>query len=281
MAGYSDTRQLIIDTLMGRPAGTEIQPEDHQAFALALNDYIRNVELNSGNAFIGFAQADTVPIQSDNGQCFYISTVPPSTNIVYANFIDSEGNPISVTTPSGKMAFVTLIWNTRNWDSQITIIETNWSQVLEDNIASGAVTGPKIAPNSISTSKIIDGTIQSTDLNPNAFDNTLTTSGKIAPADVVGSKLTELVNKKDDIEQKIRQSIASEAFAFSNFQYINGNLTSATIVWFDGTNGTMTIVYNADSTISYIRYKYGNDFYRNTFTYNADGSVASNTITKE
>lgn len=192
MAGYRDTRQLIIDTLMGRPAGTEIQPEDHQAFALALNDYIRNVELNSGNAFIGFAQADTVPIQSDNGQCFYISTVPPSTNIVYANFIDSEGNPISVTTPSGKMAFVTLIWNTRSWDSQITIIETNWSQVLEDNIASGAVTGSKIAPNSISTSKIIDGTIQSTDLNPNAFDETLSTPGKIAPADVVGSKLTEL-----------------------------------------------------------------------------------------
>ena len=89
MAGYSDTRQLIIDTLMGRPAGTEIKPEDHQAFALALNDYIRNVELNSGNAFIGFAKADTVPIQSDNGQCFYISTVPPDTNIIYTNFIDN------------------------------------------------------------------------------------------------------------------------------------------------------------------------------------------------
>lgn len=222
MAGYSDTRQLIIDTLTGRPAGTEIQPEDHQAFALALNDYIRNVELNSGNAFIGFAQADTVPIQSDNGQCFYISTVPPSTNIVYANFIDSEGNPISVTTPSGKMAFVTLIWNTRNWDSQITIIETNWSQVLEDNIASEAVTGPKIAPNSISTSKIIDGTIQSTDLNPNAFDNTLTTSGKIAPADVVGSKLTELDEKFQEKLQagdgiKIEGNVISNDFDHSEF----------------------------------------------------------------
>lgn len=203
MAGYSDTRQLIIDTLMGRPAGTEIQPEDHQAFALALNDYIRNVELNSGNAFIGFAQADTVPIQSDNGQCFYISTVPPSTNIVYANFIDSEGNPISVTTPSGKMAFVTLIWNTRNWDSQITIIETNWSQIFENNIA----------PNSIDSSKIIDGTIQSTDLNPNAFDETLSISGKIAPADVVGSKLTEfeseLYNLNDDSTIKVGYELGS------------------------------------------------------------------------
>ena len=192
MAGYSDTRKLIIDTLMGRPAGTEIQPEEHQAFALALNDYIRNVELNSGNAFIGFAQADTVPIQSDNGQCFYISTVPPSTNIVYANFIDSNRNPISVTTPPNKMAFVTLIWDTKSWDSQITIIETNWSRVFENNIASGAVTGDKIAPNSIDSSKIIDGTIQLTDLNPDAFDKTLTKPDKIAPADEVGTKLIKL-----------------------------------------------------------------------------------------
>ena len=249
MAGYSDTRQLIIDTLMGRPAGTEIQPEDHQAFALALNDYIRNVELNSGNAFIGFAQADTVPIQSDNGQCFYISTVPPSTNIVYANFIDSEGNPISVTTPSGKMAFVTLIWNTRNWDAQITIIETNWSQVLEDNIASGAVTGPKIAPNSISTSKIIDGTIQSTDLNPNAFDNTLTTPGKIAPADVVGSKLTELESKVDEI---IMDDVP---FTFEG--YIVNNQTGKTPGSFVNSSGykstDFTNVENADRIVAKLK----------------------------
>ena len=104
---------------------------------------------------------------------------------------------------------------------------------------------------------------------------------KVSTGIASDEKLSELVNKEDDIEQKIKQSISSEAFAFSNFQYINGNLTSATIVWFDGTNGTMTIVYNSDSTINYIRYKYGNDFYRNTFTYSADGNVASNTITKE
>ena len=104
---------------------------------------------------------------------------------------------------------------------------------------------------------------------------------KVSTGIASDEKLSELVNKEDDIEQKIKQSISSEAFAFSNFKYINGNLTSATIVWFDGTNGTMTIVYNSDSTINYIRYKYGNDFYRNTFTYSADGNVASNTITKE
>ena len=137
MAGYEDTRQLIIDTLMGRPAGTEIQPEDHQRFALALTDYIRSVELNSGNAFIGFAQTDTVPIQSDNGQCFYISTVEPGQTVNFVNFIDSNGNVISVSSPEGKMSFVTLIWNTQYWSYQSTVIDTNWviKQTTGDNEA--------------------------------------------------------------------------------------------------------------------------------------------------
>ena len=47
MAGYSDTKQMIIDALMGRPEGTQIQPEDHQAFALQIIDYIKSVELSS------------------------------------------------------------------------------------------------------------------------------------------------------------------------------------------------------------------------------------------
>ena len=57
MAGYEDTRQMIINTLTNRLAGTEIQPRDHQEFALAITDYVRSVELLSGNAFIGFAEA--------------------------------------------------------------------------------------------------------------------------------------------------------------------------------------------------------------------------------
>ena len=31
MAGYDDTYQMIISTLMGRPVGTEIQPDSQQA----------------------------------------------------------------------------------------------------------------------------------------------------------------------------------------------------------------------------------------------------------
>lgn len=224
MAGYKDTRQLIIDTLMNRPAGTEIQPENHQEFALAITDYVRSVELLAGNAFIGFAEANTVPVQSDKGQCFYISTVGPGQTVNFVNFIDSDGNVISVSSPGGKMSLVTLIWNTQYWSSQIVTMDTNWSisqqsgsselmvmsqKAITDelnkkvgngvlaqttDIASGAITGPKIAENSITTSNIVDGTIQSTDINSNAFDSTLKNAGKLADAKAVGDAINKLKN---------------------------------------------------------------------------------------
>lgn len=123
MPGYSDTRQLIIDTLMGRPAGTEIQPEDHQAFALALNDYIRSVELVAGSGVpVAFAEPDTVPIQPNNGQAVYLSYVPRSVTKNFVNFIDQSGNSISVTSSSGDVKLVTLLWNGSYWSSQIVTI---------------------------------------------------------------------------------------------------------------------------------------------------------------
>lgn len=224
MAGYEDTRQMIINTLTNRLAGTEIQPEDHQEFALAITDYVRSVELLSGNAFIGFAEANTTPVQSDKGQCFYISTVRPGQTVNFVNFIDSNGNAISVSSPGGKMSLVTLIWNTQYWSSQIVTMDTNWSiaqqsgnsesmvmsqKAITDelnkkvgngvlaqttDIASGAITGPKIAENSITTSNIVDGTIQSTDINSNAFDSTLKNAGKLADAKAVGDAINKLKN---------------------------------------------------------------------------------------
>ena len=123
MAGYSDTRQLIIDTLMGRPAGTEIQPEDHQAFALALNDYIRSVELVAGSGVpVDFAEPDTVPVQPDNGQAVYLSYVPRSATKNFVNFINKSGNSISITSSSGEVKLVTLLWNGSYWSSQIVTI---------------------------------------------------------------------------------------------------------------------------------------------------------------
>lgn len=123
MAGYADTRQMIIDTLMGRPAGTEIQPEDHQAFALQITDYIRSVELVAGNAApIGFADASTVPVQPDNGQAVYLSSVGGAQTVVFSNFIDQSGNAISVTSTANVIKLVTLLWNGQYWSSQITSV---------------------------------------------------------------------------------------------------------------------------------------------------------------
>ena len=123
MAGYSDTRQLIIDTLMGRPAGTEIQPEDHQRFALQITDYVRSVELVAGNATpIGFANADTVPVQPDNGQAVYLSSVSGAQTVTFSNFIGQNGSPISVTSTENVIKFVTLLWNGQYWSSQVTSV---------------------------------------------------------------------------------------------------------------------------------------------------------------
>lgn len=63
MAGYNDTKAMIISTLMGRPAGTEIQPENQQAYELNMLDYIRNLELISSSPIIGIADETTTPVQ--------------------------------------------------------------------------------------------------------------------------------------------------------------------------------------------------------------------------
>ena len=205
MAGYEDTRQMIINTLTNRLAGTEIQPGDHQEFALAITDYVRSVELLSGNAFIGFAEANTTPVQSDKGQCFYISTVGPGQTVNFVNFIDSNGNVISVSSPDGKMSLVTLIWNTQYWSSQVTTIDTNWSIAQQSGDSESMVMSQKAVTDAIAevinklitTDRIEDGAVTTEKIATSAFDSTLSVSGKIAPANIVGEKLTELEKYKD------------------------------------------------------------------------------------
>ena len=203
MAGYEDTRQMIINTLTNRLAGTEIQPDDHQEFALAITDYVRSVELLSGNAFIGFAEANTTPVQSDKGQCFYISTVGPGQTVDFVNFIYSNGNAISVSSPDGKMSLVTLIWNTQYWSSQVVAIDTNWSIAQQSGDSESMVMSQKAVTDAIveainkliTTDRIENGAVTTEKIATSAFDSTLSVSGKIAPADVVGRKLTELDDK--------------------------------------------------------------------------------------
>lgn len=115
MAGYEDTRQKIISTLMGRPVGTEIQPENHQDYALNMLDYIRSLELIATSTLIGVAESNTVPVQPNNGKVCYIAGVGQDRTVTFSNFIDDEGNPISITTGEMEGVFVILLWNMEHW----------------------------------------------------------------------------------------------------------------------------------------------------------------------
>lgn len=118
MAGYDDTRNKILETLLQRPVGTEIQPENHQDFALSLLDYIRSVELISGSTLIGVAYQDTVPVQSDDANEAYIAGVAQERTVVFQNFRDVNGDPLTVTTEEMEAKLVILIWNRQYWSKQ-------------------------------------------------------------------------------------------------------------------------------------------------------------------
>ena len=113
---YTDTRQKIIDSLMGRPAGTEIQPEDHQEFALSLLDYIRTVELMGTSALVGVAYQDTDPIQPYDANVSYIAACPVGSTVTFTNFHGNGGTPLTYTCEEDMAAILLLTWNTQYWE---------------------------------------------------------------------------------------------------------------------------------------------------------------------
>ena len=260
MAGYEDTRQMIINTLTNRLAGTEIQPEDHQEFALAITDYVRSVELLSGNAFIGFAEANTTPVQSDKGQCFYISTVGPGQTVDFVNFIDYNGNAISVSSPGGKMSLVTLIWNTQYWSSQVTTIDTNWSIAQQSGDSESMVMSQKAVTDAIAeainalitTDRIADGAVTTEKIDTSAFDSTLSVSGKIAPANIVGEKLADLARKVGTISS-VKE--ATSGIAYTNTINIDLKQGDMVDVYWDGDNiaSNLTLLDSSKATLATLK----------------------------
>lgn len=114
---YDSIKQKIIKSLLGRDNDTEILPENHQEFALALLEYIRSVELISGSTLIGIATEDTVPVQSNDANECYIAAVAQDKNAIFTNFRNENGNPITVITGINEAKFVILIWNRNFWSS--------------------------------------------------------------------------------------------------------------------------------------------------------------------
>ena len=118
MAGYDDTREKILKTLLQRPNGTQIQPDNHQDFALSLLEYIRDVELISASTLIGIAYENTVPVQSNKSNASYIAGVAQQRTATFSNFRDRNGQPIKVSTGEMEAKLVILTWNKQFWTKQ-------------------------------------------------------------------------------------------------------------------------------------------------------------------
>jgi hypothetical protein len=112
---YDEIKQEILLTLMGRPPGTEIQPQNHQKYSIDLLDYVRAVELNSNSAIIGIAYENTIPIEPTNSSACYIAGVAQDRTIVFHNFHDYNGNPITITNGPMEGCLVVMIWNGSCW----------------------------------------------------------------------------------------------------------------------------------------------------------------------
>ena len=117
MAGYDDTYQMIISTLMGRPVGTEIQPENQQAYEINMLNYIRSLELLANGPLIGIAEPNTQPIQPNDSRVCYIAGVAQDRAVTFQNFRNYLGQPIQITNGQMEACLVILIWDTQYWSS--------------------------------------------------------------------------------------------------------------------------------------------------------------------
>jgi len=122
MTSYDIVKSKIIATLMGRPTGTEIQPENHQDYALSLLDYVKQLELMGSSALIGHAESDTIPVEPLNSRVCYVSTIRRDSTKIFQFFKDENGKPITVTTDENESFFIVLIWNTQFWTISTTLM---------------------------------------------------------------------------------------------------------------------------------------------------------------
>src|SRR5574344_1101035 len=177
MAGYSDIRELIISTLTARPEGVEIQPLNHQEFALQITDYVRSVELVAGGAVpIAFATSDTVPVQPNIGNAVYLARVPCATTITFNSFKNNLGDSISITSQSNEVKLVTLLWNGKYWSSQETSV-----YVITDTdsgyIYKGIISSLTLVPSVITVPSFYIAALSGTYVN---FNNLTCEVGEVA-----------------------------------------------------------------------------------------------------
>lgn len=119
---YNQVRELILKTLEERPAGTKVEVPNQQNYELALLDYFQQLETTMSTSLVGIATAETTPIEPPQARVAYLAQQASSTTTVFENFMDGEGNPITITTDVDHVAFITLFWNTQYWSYQAVMI---------------------------------------------------------------------------------------------------------------------------------------------------------------
>ena len=116
---YQEARNIIINALTNRPAGTEIQPEAHQNAELAILEYARSIQQTIGSSlYVDFTYFNTQPYIPTTGYALYIGYIPPSegNTTVLNDFFDEDGNDYEVTTTENEFVLAFLLWNGTYWD---------------------------------------------------------------------------------------------------------------------------------------------------------------------
>lgn len=125
---YNTVREKILSTLLGRPEGTEVQVSNHQDYALNLLEYVRRVEIAQQSVLIDVANEDTEPIKPNSSRVTYIAGIPVGETVVFYNFLDEEGEPITVSSTTESL-FVLLLWNCSYWSAYSFPISLIYNQI--------------------------------------------------------------------------------------------------------------------------------------------------------
>lgn len=223
LAGYDNTRQDIINTLVEREIGTQITPEAHQHFVLALLEYIRSVELISASTLIGKCTPDTDPVQPNDANVAYVGSAPQHSTTTWLNFRGYNGQPLSVTTTSSNVALCVFTWNKQYWtvttmtldltdllweiDQRLDKVEADLKQEIADRQAGDTTLNNKITAEA-NTRANADQTLQN---NINAEATARTNADN-----ALDGKISAEATTRANADSTLQTNINNEATARQN-----------------------------------------------------------------
>lgn len=116
---YQEAKNIILSALTNRPAGSEVQVQNHQNAEMAILDYARSIQQSIGTSlFVDFTYFTEQPYIPQTGYALYIGYIAPSEGVTTTlnYFFDVEGNEYEVTTSENEFVLAFLLWNGTYWD---------------------------------------------------------------------------------------------------------------------------------------------------------------------